>query len=226
MALTQHWQLDDNAASTTVVATVGTNATLEGGDNTSVLHDTSTPGGSITASLHLNGTDDKIDISGAGVTFGNNTAWSFSIWFKADVTTGTPSIWTPLATQAGSIYRGSDTVIRYQTPGAVDFSWTVSAMGTANWHHLLVTCTAGRAMRVFLDGTESSTGTQTPANTSITPVRIGGRSAAGFWDGFFAWAKVFNSDESANVATLYAEGVTSGGAVIPVFMNQYRQRGN
>lgn len=45
--------------------------------------------------------------------------------------------------------------------------------------------------------------------------KIGSRSASStptdFFDGCLAWAKVFDSDESANVAALYAEGTGGGG---------------
>jgi len=58
--LVGHWKCEDNAASTTVVDDTGNNnALLEGGDNTSVKHNTDSLRG---GSLLLNGTDDDIEI--------------------------------------------------------------------------------------------------------------------------------------------------------------------
>src|SRR5689334_12249072 len=84
MALIQHWKLDDNAASTTVVATVGNNGTLNGGDNTSVKHSATGPGTGITSSFDMNGTDDFIDIAGASLSFASGTAFSVSLFFQSD----------------------------------------------------------------------------------------------------------------------------------------------
>lgn len=204
MALTRHWKLDDNAASTVIVATVGADGTLEGGDNTSAKATTG-PGASITAALDLNGTDDGIQV--AAISFASGAEYSLSIWFKLD-SSGVGFLWG-LSTNAtnSSVRVTADTTIIVRQ-GATNSTFTVPALGTTNWHHCLVTKTTGDSVRLFLDGTESSTGALSNTAT-MAPNRIG-RTSTGFHDGKLAWAKVFNTDESANVATLYAEGVTSG----------------
>lgn len=219
MSLVQHWKLDDNAASTTVVATVGTNATLVGGDNTSTVH-VAGPGGSIVSGFLLNGTDDEIDISASSISFATTVAFSVSLWFKRS---GTTARLIGGTTANGRILGSSDTNIQVVNGSGSSLNYTVPSMGTSSWHHLLVTRTTGNSCRVFLDGTESSSGSQSVTGT-IALTSIGKQNSL-FSNGFaVAWAKVFDSDESANVAALYAEGV-AGGLSIPVAVYNFRQQG-
>jgi hypothetical protein len=207
MALIQHWKLDDNAASTTVVATVGTNGTLEGGDNTSVKHSATGPGTAITSSFDLNGTDDAIDISGASLSFAAGSAFSLSFWAKWDAATG--RVFGAVGANTNRVIKSSATAFILNASGAAN-TFTVPSMDTTSWYHVLVTRTTGDAIRLFLDGVESSTGSITVAQT-FAPTRIG-LSNATYNDGKLAWVKVFDSDESANVATLFAEKDAAGGS--------------
>lgn len=208
MALIQFWPLNDNAASTTVAATVGTNATLAGGDNTSAKT-TAGPGGSITLGLLLNGSDDHINFAASSVSLPG--LMSGSIWFKR---TGVVARLIGAAiTSVGRIFALNDTTIRVVSPGGVNHDFTVPSMGTTNWHHLLVTRNGSDAVQVFLDGVESSTGDLTIAGTFAWDSI--GQSAGLFTNGHAAAQfKIFDSDESANVAALYAEG--SGGGPTPL----------
>lgn len=204
-ALIHHWPLSDNAANTTVDNTVGADGTLEGGDNTSAKT-TAGPGGSITAGFDFNGSDDAVDISAASVSFASGTAFSVSLWFNADgVATG--RLMGRDADDNGIILKTADTTIRVGVQGSA-VNYTVGAMGTTNWHHLLVTRTAGNSVRVFLDTVESSSGAQSLAGL-FAPLNIGLRGPGNFSDGPIAGVKIFDSDESANVASLYAEGTAS-----------------
>lgn len=205
MALTQHWKLDDNAASTTVVATVGTNGTLEGGDNTSAKT-TAGPGGIITAAFDLNGTDDAVAVSGISLA----GTFSFSLWFNTDTASARHMIGTSAGSNNDRIGYASDTSIIVRR--AVTLTYTVPSIGTGAWHHLLVTRDGSNNARVFMDGVESSTGSQSSTGT-WAPNRIGlGATAGVFFDGKVAQVKVFDTDESANVATLYAEGTATPAA--------------
>jgi hypothetical protein len=218
MALIQHWKLDDNAASTTVVATVGTNGTLLGGDNTSAKT-VAGPGGSITSGFDLNGTDDAVDISGAGISFATSTAFSVSFWAKFDLSTGR-MVGNSSALTVNRVAKSADTTIIVANSAGTNVSFTVASLGTTIWRHVLVTRTTGNSVRVFVDGVESSSGAQSMTGT-FAPNRLGVQGST-FHDGKLAQVKIFDSDESANVATLYAEGV-SGGVVIPVLMAHYRR---
>lgn len=77
---TARYKLQDDAASTTIVATQGTNLTLAGGDNTEDITTTG-PGDDITKALTLNGTDDEITHT-TEVTDGTTTKLSACCWLK------------------------------------------------------------------------------------------------------------------------------------------------
>ena len=206
MSLTTHWKLDDNAANTTITATVGSNATLLGGDNTSVKHSTDAPGNLITSSFAFNGIDDFFATGFS--TFISGAAFSFGAWVKFNSSSG--CIWGTNVANGSRIEKTSDTVIRYENNNLGSANFTVPSLGTSAWHFILVTRTTGNSVRVFVDGVESSTGAQTVGN-GFAPGAVARRDSTTFFDGKLAWLKVFNSDESANVATLYAEGVSAGG---------------
>lgn len=206
MALTSFWPLDDNAASTTIVATTGSNGTLEGGDNTDAK-DVTGPGNLITAGLALNGTDDAIVVS--GFTLSAGSAGSISIWFRPDSFSIAYLIAANASNANGSISASDSTTIRIR-PGisATGTNFTVPTMSTGTWYHLLVAKDASDNYRVFLNGEESSSGTQVNTNAWAAITRIG-RNATAFAAGAFAYAKRFDTDESANAAALYAEGAAS-----------------
>lgn len=201
MALIQHWPLNDNAASTTVVATVGTNGTLNGGDNTSAKS-VAGPGGSITLGFDFNGTDDAVDISAAAVSFATSTAFSVSFWAEWDLTTGR-AIGDSSSSSINRINKTTDTAIILANSVGTTVTFTVPSLGTTAWCHVLVTRTSGNSARCFVNGVESSTGALALTGT-FAPNRVGSTTA--FMDGKLAQVKIFDSDESANVAALYAEG--------------------
>jgi hypothetical protein len=216
MALLQHWACNDNAASTTVVATVGNNATLVGGDNTSAKT-VAGPGGTIAAGLSLNGTDDYIDISGASLSFAGGVAFSVSGWMEFDAA-GSSYLTGDSGTTAHRIFKQSDTNIRVTTlTGSSDF--TVPSLGTSAWCHVLVArAVTTNSMRVFVNGVESSSGAQVRGGT-LAPTTIGYGSVP-FSDMQVAQIKVYDSDESANVATLYAEGVGAVQSPVPIIIQR------
>jgi hypothetical protein len=222
MTLVQHWKLDDNAASTTVVATVGTNGTLNGGDNTSVKS-VAGPGGSITLGFDMNGTDDSIDISGSSLSYADGVAFSVNAWAEWDASLGR-IIGSTAGTTSSRIIKLDDTHIAVYNSAGSSVSFAVPSLGTSAWCHVLV-CRAvtTNSVRCFVNGTESSSGALVLTG-AFSPNELAKNGVASFHDGKLAQIKIFDSDESANVASLYAEGVSAGGGVIPVFMNQYRQR--
>lgn len=216
-ALVAHWPLNDNAASTTVVATVGTNATLAGGENTADVT-VAGPGGSITAGFGLDG-NDSVSITVASPDALD--AWSVSLWFKLSTTSGT--LLGQAGATSGRIVAWTNTVIRVTDTGGTSLEFTVPAMGTADWHHLLVARTAGnpKNVRLFMDGTESSSGTLT-ASSGMVWSDLGVVNSV-YFVGSLAQVKIFDSEESANVAALYAEGTGGGGTSIPAIIHRNRQ---
>lgn len=201
-ATTNHWKLDDNAASTTVVATTGTNATLLGGDNTSAKQATG-PGGQAAWSLDFNGADDAIDISGSSISIAGGSPLSFACWFNVDSLTNAHFLGRNADANVRVVLAGA-TVVRVRCNGqGMDF--TVPTISTGTWYFLLVTKSAANNWRVFLNGVESSTAALSNAGT-FDPDRLASSQGVNFMNGKLAWVKTFDSDESANVATLYAEG--------------------
>ena len=216
MALVQHWKLDDNAANTTVVATVGNNGTLGGGDNTSVKQTSSGPGGSIAWAFDLNGTDDYVDISGA--TWSPAGPWTASLWVNLDGVTS-----NFVAGRVASSYRylrilNSTTIV--VATSYSDKSFTVPTMSTGTWYHVFIVKDASNNVHLYLNGTESSSGGLADYTGQWTLDAIGRRGTY-YFNGRITQVRLWNSDESASVATWYAEGVTSGGGGKP--WNYYAQ---
>lgn len=210
MALTQFWKLDDNAANTTVVATTGTNAALGGGDNTSAKQ-TAGPGGDITWGFDLNGTDDYVDISGASID--NSGAFTLSFWIALDSTTN-----QYLFGRAASAFRyvllnGTNIQVGTNEDGA-DF--TIPSLSLGTWYHVFITRDGSSNCRLWIDGTESVSGTQTL--TGFLTLDAIYRASTNFSNGKVSQVRYFNSDESANVATYYDEGVDEGGggSILPL----------
>lgn len=225
MALVAQWKMQDNAASTTVVATVGTNAALLGGDNTSVLSVSGGPGTAIPLALDLDGTADYIDISGSSLSYATTVPWTFCGWFKADALGSNRPLWGQDGASPQRAFTNSTGTNLTVTGTAGNSIFTfASAISTGTWYHIAVTRSAANAVRVFVDGVESTTGAITVAQTFSFP-RIG-RSTTTYWSGPIADVRVYNSDESLNLAAIMAEKNTSGGgSVLPIFYNHYRQQG-
>jgi hypothetical protein len=218
MALIQHWKLDDNAASTTIVATVGNNGALIGGDNTSAKFATG-PGTQATGAQHLNGTDDAIDVSAASISFASGVPFSIGTYFNLD--TGTAYRMWGRTDGFQSFIAANDATTVLVNLNGVTSSFTVPNMGTGTWHHLLVTKTAGDSVRAFLNGSESSTGPLTNAN-AFAPTHIGLLTTQ-FHDGLLSWAKVWNTDESANAVAIAAEEDLPAVGGLPTFKRSARR---
>lgn len=215
MSLTQHWPFNDNAASTTIVATTGTNISLSGGNNTSDLYSPTGPGNLITASLNLNGTTDYINAPGGLISRPLNNAFSISFWVNLDSVT-TQHL---AGTTSNSNHRytlASPTSFEVRT--ASTFTYAIPTVTTGTWINPLITYDTSNNCRVFLNGVESSSGAQTVGGVSSL---VFGRSLATEMDGRMAWVKVWDSDESANAAAIYAEG---GVGIAQIFINPITSR--
>lgn len=195
--LTVHFNLADNAASTTVVATVGTNGTLAGGDNTSVLHSAG-PNSAIADALNFNGVDDTVDISGNSISFASGTACSFRALCKFDAASG--SFLGINGTTNARMGKFDDTTIT-----VVATNYTVGSMGTTNFCDCVVTRNASNAVNVYMNGTVSGSGPQTQAVT-LAPTRIA-LANVGFFDGKICSVSVWSRElSSTEVTQLYNSG--------------------
>jgi hypothetical protein len=204
MALVNHWTLQDNAASTVIAAAVGTAATLNGGDNTSVLSQADGPGTNYPRSLLFNGVDDAIDMIGDISSYPAGTAFSVSAWVKPGSMASDQHVMGTTASGAGRITLGSAASVIVRLLGATVYTFNLaSGFAAGSWQHLLVTRTAGDSLRAFRDGVESTTGAQATSST-FGPNKVG-RSISTYYSGQIADVRVYNSDESSNVLTIMAE---------------------
>lgn len=198
MALIQHWKLQDNAADAVVAAAVGSAGTLTGGDTTATLSQADGPGVGYPRSLLFDGAADAVDISAAALSFASGAAFSFACWFKAAALgvsralIGLSSASTDRVTISGSVVVNLDT--------GTTFTFVLN---TGTWYHVLVSRTAGNSVRAFVNGVESATGAVSKAET-FAPNRLA-QGSSSFFQGNIADARVYNSDESANVAAIMAD---------------------
>lgn len=216
MALTQKWLCQDNTASTTVVASVGTNGTLEGGDNTSAISVSDGPGTALLRSLDLDGTNDAVNIASSSISFASGDNWSVSVWFKID----------SFAANNAIIGRSDANTSRLQiqstgnsfrvTLSSGDNDFTIPTVSTGTWNHVLLTYAAG-SLRLFLNGTESSTGTVS-VSQAFAPTYFG-RTFNFKMNGKMCDVRIYNSNESSNVIAIMAEKDLGG--LFPFFLDEY-----
>lgn len=193
MSLIAHYKLNDNAANTTVVASVGVDGTLIGGDNTSVLSES----GKISRALHFDGSADYVDISASPLdkTFASAQG-SICCWAKND--SSTPAGYQYIiGRNAAGVNTGNIAIYLNDTTNKIggfveDTTTTHSApannvLADTNWHHYILTWNSTE-VAFYVDGVKQSspgTGTELSADASLG-FAIGSRSDAGAtqcWDG-------------------------------------------
>lgn len=177
--------LQDNAASTTLVATVGTNGALS--SSTTAALTTTGPGGAYTRALSF-----------SGVSGGITGTFSGPIITPAGPTT--LSFWTLMGTQSSSALQLHPLLWHnFNNDGATGFSVETFKTGSANvnklqvrcwltggvgitsgtyadsaWHHIAVTRTGTNGI-LYVDGTSVATATATtPSSPSVNDMYIGG----------------------------------------------------
>lgn len=212
-ALVAHYELNDNAASTAVVATVGSNATLGGGDNTSVLYAADGPGTAITSSLHFNGSDDFLTIPTQTFT----GTYSISVFVKHD---GTPPAFAFFVThntenpRLGFNSASTTQMLLRGINGGASASPNHGVTITA-WHHYLLVRDSSNIYKFYVDGAAVSTNVFSGAvSGTVNWNRASGNGTSNYVDGYMARLKFFDSDESANAAALYAERDSGGGSTV------------
>ena len=184
--LAAHWNLFDNAENTDIVASVGSNATLLGGDNTSVLS-ASGPNAAVVRSLNFNNVDDAVQVS---LSFSGAFSVNALCYFGG---TGSYTIYGVTGAFSNRLIRQNTTAFRVSF--ATDF--TVPSMSTNTWYMVTQTRDASNNMRIYLNGVESSTGAVTVSGT-IAPTRIGQGSTVfylGRMASFSVWSRALSGAE-------------------------------
>lgn len=189
--LVGHWRLDDNAASTTITATAGSNGALAGGNNTADITSTDVPIAALDSSLNLDGTADYIDLGDVldGTAWGDGLKWSFAGWIKLGATSETAMLLSKFLSSGN----GRQFFLRFIAGNVVEFLWyqsagtgaayradkgTTALSSTSAWYHVAVThdgaLTYTDRTTIYINGSEDGT---TTSITSGTPDYIGNRTS-------------------------------------------------
>ncbi len=220
MSKVLHFKLQENAANTTITATTGTSTTLAGGDNTSTLSQADGPGTLLPRSLLFNGTDDRIVLSGGDAAIIKNKSFiSVMAWVKISAVSGTRSIFfsdnnSTFALRVHLFFSGTGAISCSARAGDAETTQTKvtsSEYDDGAWHHVAaVVDYANDAITIYVDGAAvTSTGTisftaTASSNTNFSTATIGGVTS-GYFNGKMADLRVYDSNESANLAAIIAE---------------------
>lgn len=227
-ALNAHWKLQDNAASTTVVATVGSNGTLTGAGNTSASTGTPGPGTLLTRYLSFDGTDDRVVASTSnGGIVRNKAVVTLCCWFKvaAADTTGLHCLQYASVNGSGnaraSIYINSTgQLISYARAGDAESAQnkvSTNSYDDDSWHHAAVVINyASDTITIYVDGSSvAQTGTisftaAATSDTDSTNVILASSVSTERFKGKLADCRFYDSNESSNLSAIIAEKDLTG----------------
>lgn len=228
------WQLQDNAASTTVIATVGTNGTLTNAGNTSASSSTPGPGTALTRFLTFDGTDDYVACTtGNAAALKNKSFATLCGWIKlstADTTAAAHRVVylsTNLgagSTRAGIHVNATGQIIAQARAGdgeSLQTKTSTNSYDDNSWHHVAAVYDyAGDSITIYVDGTSvAQTGTisfTATATSNADSIAVNLATDVGnYYKGAIADCRVYDSDESANFATIIAEKDSSS-TIVPL----------
>lgn len=220
-ALNAHWKLQDNAASTTIVATVGANGTLTNAGNTSG-RSVAGPGTLLPLAISFDGADDYVEATTSNTAILQNKSFAtLAFWVKiaAADTTGTHRVAyvstdTSTTTRAGIHFDSTGHIVVSARAGDGESAQSKTSSSSYDdnlWHHVLAVIDyAGDAITIYVDGVAvSATGTisftaSATGNTASARVRIA-NDATNYTKAYVADVRVYDSNESANAAAIMAE---------------------
>ena len=135
-----HWKLNDNAATTTVLDDLGANNGVYTDNVTGVNTSTGSvaSNSSVGTALDLD-TDEWIDVGNQG-----SSIKTISLWCKPDSIAGLDYLIDLNGSDAIGILTGTITLLGFA--GSTEVIYVDGVVGTtitANWHHVVVTATAG-----------------------------------------------------------------------------------
>ena len=161
-------------------------------------------------SLEFDGIDDLVNVGTYGDIFSStshNTKMTYSFWFKTSDTGGAADRFfhTGTGTNGPQAYILSG-IITFGVDNTVKSS-TSSAYNDGNWHHFLGVYdnTITNTTRIWVDGIADGSNTSVRgafAFDATKPFDIGDMTGGNFFDGMIDEFAVWESDQSAEVATL------------------------
>jgi hypothetical protein len=194
--LVGHWKLDGNVRDATPY---GRNGTMTG------TLDVADRKGKAVAAKSFNGSSDKIEISNFDTTVMKNSAfssaWTLSIWVKADAFDGTDDILLGKAGCNGGLVTNGAAGYRFVLWDSGCSSPYGIAWGppspTSTWHHLVGTYNNG-TMKLYGNGQLIGTTTAESIYATYNDVLRIGSSGIDYWfDGSLDDARVYNRELSA-----------------------------
>jgi hypothetical protein len=204
MALVLRYALQDNAASTTVMASTGSNGTLTGAGNTSASS-VEGRGGLYPLAMNLDGSNDYI-ATASTVTL--SADWSIGAWVKKDGDTGFTICGEGLPDDLDRIVWGtsSENIVSVQT-GEENPAASLSLTHDTNWHHLFVTFVQSSGLyTLYVDG--ASVDTDTPGSAETMLINRVGATNVAFSDGRMADFRVYDEALAAGtILSIYQEGL-------------------
>lgn len=153
-----------------------------------------------TLSTSFDGIDEQVDFTQIDLT----SAFTTSFWIKP-ISVGTSRFLAGRNTNSDYIWLRTTSQIRIR----INFStYTFSESGGNDlnlnaWNHLLVVRSSGNSLEIFLNGASFSASQTASGNHRLN--QIGGISS-NFYEGSVNNAAFWNSDQSANISTIYNAG--------------------
>lgn len=216
MALIRHWKLDDNAASTTVVATVGSNATSQRNTSLMAIGAGNGPGGALDDAGLVFDRDLSDYLAANNPTLSSNG--TIACWFKTDETSFSKIIFDVRdAANDGPLLFWNVAGPYIQGVRNPDSVFSSSGYTDNAWHHVLFSWT-NTFCYLYIDGSLVNTngphGTQTVSVTATIEIGRSKTSGQGWWDGALADVRLYDTNEAANVATIRNEAKPTASATI------------
>tara|TARA_R110000787_G_scaffold70648_3_gene157150 strand:+ start:143 stop:829 length:687 start_codon:yes stop_codon:yes gene_type:complete len=169
----------------------------------------SAPSWSNTKSILTDGVDDYVDCGTLGSLSG--TSFTVSAWAKANTSGVNDAIVSTRINGLGSsrgfdlyLVDGAGTLYARVYNGAGLFAQISTTISLATWYNFVLVYSSGTA-ELFVNGVSVGTGAVTYADSAST-FSIGRHRTSGFFDGNIDEVAVWNSDQSANVSTIYNSG--------------------
>ena len=212
MALTGQWRCQDNAASTTVVATVGTDGSLTNAGNTSASS-VAGPGSILNRAIYTDGGNDLVQVNHV---VAGNTTHSIMGWFRMDSAAGTATIGRLIFSSSelfGFIWDHTNAAysqVSYRAPDGFAKA-SFGSLSPLRWYHL-ASVWNGTNIRSFVNGTLVNTAASATAGTATTAISFG-NSTNGLNGTACAFADIrtYDSDETSNLATIISDAGALGG---------------
>lgn len=209
MALLAQWKLDETSGNVAYESVASANATYMGRWATSMhVGAGNGPGGSLAdaGKNFMRAQPDYIRATSGVFNPPASGAWSFAAWVKSSDNSGATATFIDgraNASNGGLIYRRAANTSEAVLLNGVQVNGTTEVHDGA-WHHILGVF-SGSAISIYKDGVQTGTVATAPASWSVSGITIGGRNYVGtdlYMEGALADIRVYDSDESANVASI------------------------